>query len=247
MQITRRNIVFIIVSIIFSLSLLGFCFYFYPFVKLFYIIKTSYSETRTPWAYVLPINKEFKKEPLSETRNSKIEFEGINLIIPWVEASKRFESSIGLIVFTKSANKKSIIISNKSENSYKLTKNIIEELPKEFLSFLESKNEGKPFSEYDLLELILRTTPDQIGLGSSLEALSTTIPLLIFKSVIIIDVDSIFIFKKNNLNYIQYGTGADNRIVSTAIYKDGSNPSVIKFIACSQEEIETTLSNLEKD
>jgi len=247
MPITSRNIVLVIISFIFSLSLIGFCFYFYPFAKLFYIIKTSYSENSTPWAYVLPINKEFKNGILSGIHDSKIEFEGVGLIIPWVEASKRFEASVGLIVYAKSANKKVIIISNKAEDTHKLSKNIIEEIPKNFLSFLESMHGGKPFSEYGLLELILTTTPDQIGLRSSLEELSAIIPLLIFKSAIVIDVDSIFTFKKNNFNYIQYGTGADNRIVSTAIYKDGSNPSVIKFISCSQEEIESVLWNLEKD
>lgn len=247
MQIKRRNMVLVIISVNFSLSLLGFCFYFYPFVKLFYIIKTSYSETITPWAYVLPINKEFKNEILSGTHDSKIEFEGLSFITPWVKATKRFDSSIGLIVYDNSANEKVIIISNRPEDTHKFAKNIIEKIPKDFLSFLESKHGGKPFSEYELLELILTTTPDQIGLRNSLEELSAIIPLLIFKSAIVMDVDSIFTFKKNNLNYIQYGTGAGNRIVSTVIYKDGSNPSVIKFISCSQEEIETVLANLEID
>jgi hypothetical protein len=248
MQITNRNMVFVITCVLFCIGLIAF--FVYPSARLYYIIRTSYSKTTTPWAYVLPIERELKGKIVSGADVSRIESDGIRLSIPWGEVSERVEPSMGLIVCDKSSKSESdkfIIISNRAEDISKFSRNILEGITKEFLSFLETKHGGKPFSEYELIEIVLATTPDQFGLRNSLEELGVMVPLLILKSAIIINAESVFTYKKNNLNYIQFGRGGDNGIVTAAIYKNGSSPSVIKFKSCSQEEIETILSNLKKN
>lgn len=232
-----KKVIIPLVSLIF---VLGILIYFSDRLALVIVPKFSYSKTKTPGAYLIPILRELKPSKEKFKANSILTYKDIRLKTPW---ELREKSDFDLSTLFAFVNKKGISIEQQSTDEG-ILQSLLKEKPIEVQKYNLLFGEENLKSEYAIVNLILNTTPDQASIFKPLSELARIHPLLIWKNLYSHLGDVIYQFKSNNLNGFQFGNPQSTEHVRVHVFNNKDQIYRLHFLRATQVEIDYILSTI---
>jgi hypothetical protein len=235
----------IVSAIIFSLILLGLII-FYPNLSLLYLIKSRYSVIKTPWAYVVPIERTIERSNVGLNDYQTISFSGLKFMVPWRELRANESIETGLFLSSAGGQRQGIFVSTSQVSVANLRERLGGDNPAdaEMIKALLGNDSFK--SEYDLYNQCLSTSPDQIGIFTPKRELGKAFVLLMLKRILTRYNVKIYRFQAKGLKGFQFGDPKTNTEVETEFFNGKGKKYRMKFISVNQNELDYILASIEK-
>ena len=173
----------IVSAIIVSLILLGLIAY-YPNLSLLYLIKSRYSVTKTPWAYIVPIDRKLDRSNSGLNSNQTFSFNGLKFRVPWkqLRANKKLET--GLFLSFHGDKNRGIFVSSSEISVTNIREKLIGQYPSDSKAIKTLLGNDLFKSEYDLYNQCLNVSPDQINIFTPKRELGKIFVLLMLKNIL---------------------------------------------------------------
>ena len=187
---------------IFILVICVSTYFLIPHVKIILIIKNSYSKDKTPYMYVVPLDKEIiiNKNDVNKYSDNNYSFCNIKFKTPFKaiknNTSDDCQKKIEMIQFD---NHKSILIDN--------IKVITPQIKTMFTTIVnKTKSNIHTNNDYDIYNMSFDITPDKISIFSSLDEKKRILALLSFKQSLINvrDIIDIYRYKSNDISGFRF-------------------------------------------
>jgi hypothetical protein len=236
----------LIVSTIILLPILLVLITYYPNFSFFYLIKSRYSASKTPWAYILPIDRTVERLINSSSNSQTFYYENLKFNVPWkkLEVNKKIEN--GLLLSSLGEQNKGFFVNRINDSVIKIGKRLVEENPADapmIKMFFGKKVFNSGFAFYDKC---LSTSPNKISIFTPKRQLGETLILLMLKTIITRQDVKIFRFQTINLKGFQFGDPEANDGVEVEFFIGKDDTYLMKFISVNQNEIDYILSSIEE-
>lgn len=231
---------FIISIAVLSIFAIGVV-YLLPKLNLIIPIKVDYSRVGAPRAYLLPVDRPgrvFEDKPVGGNRHTGAWFA---FTTPF-DIEKYYDSEHARAILFE--NRKAIVVSPQLESERILTKLLTGE-DAEARKMKHLLGEENVASEYAALNLCLTTTPEPVGLSSSIGDLSRITLMLILKKAFSGLGDVIYRFSIGKSKGFQFGNPATTTDVYVYLFNPSDRMFRIKFISMTQAEIDLFLASIE--
>lgn len=235
----------IIAAIIFSLILLGLIIY-YPNLSLLYLIKSRYSVTKTPWAYVVPIERTLEKSDIGLNSYQTFSFNDLKFRVPWSKPIVNKKIQAGLFLSFLEDQNKGIFVNSTPASVTNIRERLAGENPADAKTIKTLLGNDIFKSEYDIYNQCLRTSPDQVNIFTPKRELGETFVLLMLKSILTGYDVKIYRFQTMDFKGFQFGDPKTNDEVEVDIFNGKGKMYRMKFISVDQNEIDYILTSIEK-
>jgi hypothetical protein len=234
----RKNIIiFIAVLSIFSAAGI----YLLPKLTLIIPIKVDYSRVGAPRVYLLPVDRPLRVSEDKRVGSVRRAGAWFSFATPF-DIEKNYESEhVHAFLFD---NRKSFVVSPQQETE-RIVKKLLAGGAAEALKMKRLLGEENIASEYAALDLCLTTTPDPVGLSSSIQELSRTTLMLILKKAFNGLGDVIYRFSLGESKGFQFGNPATASDIYVYLFSPSDRMFRMKFTAMTQGEIDFFLSSIE--
>lgn len=238
----KKTTLLIFIFIIFFIGLL----YIYPRISIYKDMKTKFSKDKTPIAYIVPKERKVINSMDNQESFMELSCEYYKFKVPWTTVKKEintkdellfgFHQNKGVAILPRKTESDSETINN-GENSKKeiqLTINKIKEL-------LDGK---KRLSQYDIFNLSLNTTPDQISFFTSQTEVQKKYTLLILKALYTSYGNIIYKFETRNIKGFQFNDPSESDSVSIHFFDRKNRAYRMNIYSADQDEIDFILSTI---
>jgi hypothetical protein len=235
----------IISATIFLLILLGLIVY-YPNFSLLYLIKSRYSVAKTPWAYIVPIDRNIVRSHSLANSNRPFSFNGLKFRVPWKELRANKKIDTGLFLSFHENQNKGIFVNSSQISVANIRDQLIGKNPSDAISINSLLGNDIFKSEYDLYNQCLSTSPDQTNIFTPKRELGKIFVLLMLKSILTRYDVKIYRFETIDLKGFQFGDPEKDNEVEAEFFDSNAKLYRMKFISANQNEIDYILSSIEK-
>jgi hypothetical protein len=231
----------IIVSIALLLTLLTAGAYLLPKLTLIIPIKVDYSRVGAPRIYLVPVDRIIR---VSEDERVG----GVHHAGAWFSFTTPFNIERGYDSEHAQAflfgNRKSFVVSPQLETE-RIVKKLLAGGTAESRKMRRLLGEENIASEFSALNLCLTTTPEPVGLSSSIRELSRTTLLLIIKKAFSGLGDVIYRFSLGESKGFQFGNPATASDVYVYLFSPSDRMFRMKFTSMTQDEIDSLITSIE--
>ena len=231
----------IIVSIALLLTLLTAGAYLLPKLTLIIPIKVDYSRVGAPRIYLVPVDRIIR---VSEDERVG----GVRHAGTWFSFTTPFNIERGYDSEHAQAflfgNRKSFVVSPQPETE-RIVKKLLAGGTAESRKMRRLLGEENIASEFSALNLCLTTTPEPVGLSSSIRELSRTTLLLILKKAFSGLGDVIYRFSLGESKGFQFGNPVTAADVYVYLFSPSDRMFRMKFTSMTQGEIDFFLTSIE--
>lgn len=221
--------------------MLGICAAIYllmPHIKIILINKTTYSKNKTPYMYVVPLDKKIMNNKIGFNKNSNsYSFSGIKFKLPYKavtnDTNGNCQRKIKTICFD---NNKSIMIDT--------NKTITPNMKTMFASVNQAGSNIYADNDFDIYNVCLNVTPDQMSISSSLDEKRRILTLLLLKESFLSprDVIGIYKYKSNNITGFRFVLKNNTHKIYVFNHSNNFVVSMITYMF-SAKEINNLLSS----
>jgi len=214
----------------------------YSRIRIYIEIKRNFSKSRTPWAYVVPVNRSLTSSVDSSGTYHVYIYDGVEFKSPWGALIKDIDlESSKIFIFEK---RKSIQIFNIDNNQFKIIESLIEKNSTDTQFYGEVFGNENIDSEYAIHNLSLATSPSQVKLLMPFNELGQKSVMLIVKAAIFVNSNKIFRFRNNNVRGFQFGEPDNYKDIPVHIFDKNDRLYRIIFSSVNQDEIDYILSSI---
>jgi hypothetical protein len=241
MPLLRRHKKIFFISTAVLLTLLTAGAYLLPKLTLIIPIKVDYSRVGAPRVYLLPVDRLIR---VSED----IRVVGVRHAGAWFsfatpfDIEKNYQSEHAQAFLF--GNRKSFVVSPQMETE-RIVKKLLAGRTAENRKMKRLLGEENIASEYAALDLCLTTTPEPVGLSSSMKELSRTTLMLILKKAFSGLGDVIYRFSLGESKGFQFGNPATASDVYVYLFSPSDRMFRMKFTSMTQGEIDFFLTSIE--
>jgi hypothetical protein len=241
MPLLRRHKKIFFISTAVLLTLLTAGAYLLPKLTLIIPIKVDYSRVGAPRVYLLPVDRLIR---VSED----IRVVGVRHAGAWFsfatpfDIEKNYQSEHAQAFLF--GNRKSFVVSPQIETE-RIVKKLLAGRTAENRKMKRLLGEENIASEYAALDLCLTTTPEPVGLSSSMKELSRTTLMLILKKAFSGLGDVIYRFSLGESKGFQFGNPATAPDVYVYLFSPSDRMFRMKFTSMTQGEIDFFLNSIE--
>ena len=241
MPLLRRHKKIFFISTAVLLTLLTAGAYLLPKLTLIIPIKVDYSRVGAPRVYLLPVDRLIR---VSED----IRVVGVRHAGAWFsfatpfDIEKNYQSEHAQAFLF--GNRKSFVVSPQMETE-RIVKKLLAGRTAENRKMKRLLGEENIASEYAALDLCLTTTPEPVGLSSSMKELSRTTLMLILKKAFSGLGDVIYRFSLGESKGFQFGNPATASDVYVYLFSPSDRMFRMKFTSMTQGEIDFLLTSIE--
>jgi len=241
MPLQRRHKKMILISIPIVLILLGAGAYLLPKLSLIIPIKVNYSRIGAPRIYLLPVDRLLRVAEDKQVGGVRHAGAWFSFTTPF-GIEKHFESEQAQAYLF--GNRKSLVVSPQMETE-RMVKKLLAGGTAENRKMKRLLGEENIASEYAVLDLCLATTPEPVGLSSSILELSRTTLMLILKKAFSGLGDVIYRFSLGNSKGFQFGNPVTASDVYVYLFSPSDRMFRMKFTSMTQGEIDLFLASIE--
>lgn len=241
MPLQRRHKKIILISIPFVLILLAAGAYLLPKITLIIPIKVDYSRVGAPRVYLLPVDRIIRLPEDKQVGGVRHAGAWFSFATPF-DIEKNFESEHAQAFLF--GNRKSLVVSPQMETE-RMVKKLLAGGTAENRKMKRLLGEENIASEYAALDLCLTTTPEPVGLSSSIKELSRTTLMLILKKAFSGLGDVIYRFSLGGSKGFQFGNPATASEVYVYLFSPSDRMFRMKFTSMTQGEIDFFLTSIE--
>jgi len=241
MPLQRRHKKIILISIPFVLILLAAGAYLLPKITLIIPIKVDYSRVGAPRVYLLPVDRLIRLPEDKQVGGVRHAGAWFSFATPF-DIEKNFESEHAQAFLF--GNRKSLVVSPQMETE-RMVKKLLAGGTAENRKMKRLLGEENIASEYAALDLCLTTTPEPVGLSSSIKELSRTTLMLILKKAFSGLGDVIYRFSLGGSKGFQFGNPATASEVYVYLFSPSDRMFRMKFTSMTQGEIDIFLTSIE--
>ncbi|MGA9537126.1 MAG: hypothetical protein WBR24_14560 [Desulfobacterales bacterium] len=241
MPLQRRHKKIILISIPFVLILLAAGAYLLPKITLIIPIKVDYSRVGAPRVYLLPVDRLIRLPEDKQVGGVRHAGAWFSFATPF-DIEKNFESEHAQAFLF--GNRKSLVVSPQMETE-RMVKKLLAGGTAENRKMKRLLGEENIASEYAALDLCLTTTPEPVGLSSSIKELSRTTLMLILKKAFSGLGDVIYRFSLGGSKGFQFGNPATASEVYVYLFSPSDRMFRMKFTSMTQGEIDFFLTSIE--
>lgn len=234
---TKKNI-FFSVAVLSVLSTAGI--YLLPKLILIIPIKVDYSRVGAPSVYLLPVDRPIRVS--EDSRGGGVRYDGswFSFAVPFhIERNDESEHAQAILF----ANRKSFVVSPQQETE-RMVRRLLAGGASEARKMTHLLGEDNIASEYAVLDLCLKTTPEPVGLSSSMRELSRTTLMLIIKKAFSGLGDVIYRFSLGESKGFQFGNPATASEVYVYLFNPSDRMFRMKFTSMTQPEIDFLLASI---
>jgi hypothetical protein len=241
MPLQGRHKKIILISIPFVLILLAAGAYLLPKLTLIIPIKVDYSRVGAPRVYLLPVDRLLRLPEDKQVGGVRHAGAWFSFATPF-DIEKNFESEHAQAFLF--GNRKSLVVSPQIETE-RMVKKLLAGGTAENRKMKRLLGEENIASEYALLDLCLTTTPEPIGLSSSIRELSRIALMLILKKAFSGLGEVIYRFSLGDSKGFQFGNPATAVDVYVYLFSPSDRMFRMKFTSMTQGEIDFFLTSIE--
>ncbi|MGA8242142.1 MAG: hypothetical protein WB818_16335 [Desulfobacterales bacterium] len=234
----KKNI-FISIAVLSILSTAGI--YLLPKLTLIIPIKVDYSRVGAPRVYLLPVERLIRVSEDKRVGGVRHTGAWFSFAAPF-DIEKNYDSDHAQAFLFD--NRKSFVVSPQLETE-RIVKKLLAGGAAETRKMKRLLGEENIASEYAALDLCLTTTPEPVGLSSSIRELSRTSLMLILKKAFSGLGDVIYRFSLGETKGFQFGNPVTASDVYVYLFSPSDRMFRMKFTAMTQGEIDFFLTSIE--
>jgi len=235
----HKKVVFISIAVL--LILLTAAAYLLPKLTLIIPIKVDYSRVGVPRVYLLPVDRLIRVSEDKQVGGVRHTGAWFSFATPF-DIEKNFESEHAQAFLFD--NRKSLVVSPQMETE-RMVKKLLAGGTAENRKMKRLLGEENIASEFAALDLCLTTTPEPVGLSSSIKELSRTTLMLILKKAFSGLGDVIYRFSLGGSKGFQFGNPASASEVYVYLFSPSDRMFRMKFTSMTQGEIDFFLTSIE--
>ena len=235
----HKKIVFISIAVLLTLLTAGA--YLLPKLTLIIPIKVDYSRIGAPRVYLLPVDRLIRASKDKQAGGVRHTGAWFSFATPF-HIEKNFESEHAQAFLFD--NRKSLVVSPQMETE-RMVKKLLAGGTTENRKMKRLLGEENIASEFAALDLCLTTTPEPVGLSSSIRELSRTSLMLILKKAFSGLGDVIYRFSLGESKGFQFGNPATASDVYVYLFSPSDRMFRMKFTSMTQGEIDFSLTSID--
>lgn len=241
MPLLRRHkkIIFISIAVLLTLLTAGACLL--PKITLIIPIKVDYSRVGAPRVYLLPVDRPIRVSEDKRVGGVRHTGAWFSFAAPF-DIEKNYDSEHAQAFLF--GNRKSFIVSPQLETE-RIVKKLLAGGAAEARKMKRLLGEENIASEYAALDLCLTTTPEPVGLSSSIRELSRTTLMLILKKAFSGLGDVIYRFSLGETKGFQFGNPVTASDVYVYLFSPSDRMFRMKFTSMTQGEIDFFLTSID--
>ena len=203
--------------------------FLFPQVIIVAITKNKFSRDKTPYAYIIPVDRKLSTSISNIKKISENDCIDFKFSAPWELVERHVDEKSA--IFFKFSKKKGIIVYLDNEEDKNLREST--ELGKESLPTFENYTN------------VLNVSPDQITIFIPYEKAKEKAARLIEKAIYATYGEKIYKFKTKNIRGFQFGDPNNENPVFVHFFDEKDRIFKMRFYSATQDEIDFILSSIE--
>jgi len=216
-----------------------------PKIWALHFIKSRFSETETPWAYILPMDRTVKSSKVNLTDYLSFTCDNLKFNVPWKDLRQKKEREAFILLSFHSVKNKGIYMNRGTVTEYKISEGLLGEDPSNAEKLKELMGDQTFKSNYSVFGESLGTTPDQASIFRSSKDLGKAIIMLMLKRILTEpNIEKIYKFETKVIRGFQFGDPQKDNPVAIKIFNNDGRIYRMSIHSANQDEIDFILSSM---